>query len=150
MQALHVMQASGTRKRAVVLCHGFASHRDGFHLPTIGQHLAQKGLSSLRFDMAGNGESEGTFEYGNYHQEADDIRAAVLHLRSKGYTVDGIVGAPRFLLQRCRACLRPRARCLSWSCYSTMRCHVFTLASTLPQPRACSRAAHGQIDLWYT
>lgn len=87
------MQATGEQKRAVVLCHGFASHRDGFHLPSIAQHLAQKGVGSLRFDMAGNGESDGVFEYGNYSSEAEDIRAAVQHLRGQGYQVVAIVGA---------------------------------------------------------
>jgi Serine aminopeptidase, S33 len=82
-----------SEKRVVVLCHGFASHRDGFHFPGIAQSLAKRNIGSLRFDFAGNGDSEGTFQFGNYADEAQDIRAAVLFLRSKDYTVVGIVGA---------------------------------------------------------
>jgi len=40
--------------QCAILCHGFASHKQGFHFPAIAHHLAaQLGLSSLRFDYTG-------------------------------------------------------------------------------------------------
>jgi hypothetical protein len=40
--------------QCAVLCHGFASHKNGFHFPAMAQHLAtQLGMSSLRFDYTG-------------------------------------------------------------------------------------------------
>ena len=33
--------------------------------PELAESLAARGLSSLRFDFTGNGESEGEFKYGN-------------------------------------------------------------------------------------
>ena len=53
----------------VILCHGFASNKNGFHLPDIATALAKRDLSSLRIDLRGNGESEGPFKYANYLQE---------------------------------------------------------------------------------
>ncbi|EYU20351.1 hypothetical protein MIMGU_mgv1a011673mg [Erythranthe guttata] len=38
-------------------------------------------ISAFRFDFAGNGESEGSFQYGNYSREAEDIRAVVEHFK---------------------------------------------------------------------
>lgn len=44
-----------TSQHCAVLCHGFASHKNGFHLPAIAHHLAQQlGMSSLRFDYTGD------------------------------------------------------------------------------------------------
>ncbi|EFJ48216.1 hypothetical protein VOLCADRAFT_74811 [Volvox carteri f. nagariensis] len=65
----------------VILCHGYASTKDGFLFPRLAEELAARGLSSLRFDFAGNGESEGTFSFGNYFREVEDLRAAVQFVR---------------------------------------------------------------------
>jgi hypothetical protein len=44
-----------TSHHCAMLCHGFASHKDGFHFPAIAHHLAQQlGISSLRFDYTGD------------------------------------------------------------------------------------------------
>ena len=80
----------------MILCHGFASTRNGFHFPAMAKAFFQKQVSSLRFDFSGNGDSEGTFELGNYSIEANDIRAAVLFLRGRGMEVLGIVGTEYF------------------------------------------------------
>lgn len=56
--------------QVVILCHGYASSKDGFVFPKMAKALAAKKLSSLRFDFTGNGESDGAFEFGNYLQEA--------------------------------------------------------------------------------
>ncbi|KAG2495674.1 hypothetical protein HYH03_006274 [Edaphochlamys debaryana] len=43
--------------------------------------LASGGKSSLRFDFAGNRKSQGSFSFGNYWREVEDLRAAVLFVR---------------------------------------------------------------------
>ncbi|GFR43014.1 hypothetical protein Agub_g4015 [Astrephomene gubernaculifera] len=67
-----------------VLCHGYASGKDGFCFPELASALAAVGRSSLRFDFAGNGESEGTFSFGGYMREVEDLRAVVAWLREQG------------------------------------------------------------------
>lgn len=76
----------------MILCHGYASSRNSFHFPAIAKRLAEKDVSSLRFDFSGNGDSEGMFEFGNYEIEAQDIRAAVEFIRESGSKVSGLVG----------------------------------------------------------
>ena len=53
----------------MILCHGLGDHKDGFCLPELADSLCALGVSSLRFDFPGNGESEGTFRYGNMRDE---------------------------------------------------------------------------------
>ena len=53
-----------------MLCHGLTSHRDGFVLPELAEALARAGVSSLRLDLRGNGESEGDFQFANIRDEA--------------------------------------------------------------------------------
>ncbi|KAJ0959925.1 hypothetical protein J5N97_000314 [Dioscorea zingiberensis] len=48
-------------------------------IANIAVALENEGISSFRFDFAGNGESEGTFQYGHYRREADDLHAVVQH-----------------------------------------------------------------------
>ncbi|MCH81986.1 hypothetical protein A2U01_0002781, partial [Trifolium medium] len=54
--------------------------------------LEKDGISAFRFDFAGNGESEGSFQYGNYYREVEDLRAIVQHFREKKYVITAIVG----------------------------------------------------------
>lgn len=54
-------------QHCAILCHGFASHKQGFHFPAIAEHLASNlGMSSLRFDYAGNMDSSGEFRFGGF------------------------------------------------------------------------------------
>mmetsp|Transcript_8764 Transcript_8764/g.18697 ORF Transcript_8764/g.18697 Transcript_8764/m.18697 type:complete len:337 (+) Transcript_8764:201-1211(+) len=75
------VEAAGNPEAVVILCHGYASTKDSALLLRLAQELNKVGLNSLRFDFAGNGESEGPFEFGNYLSEASDLRAAVLFVR---------------------------------------------------------------------
>ncbi len=70
LHATHANPIPSRRQDAAVLCHGLSSHRDGFHLPALADALAAAGVSSLRIDMRGNGESEGAFEFANMRDEA--------------------------------------------------------------------------------
>lgn len=42
----------------VILCHGFASHRNSFHFRSLAEALAQRQVGSLRIDFTGNGVCE--------------------------------------------------------------------------------------------
>lgn len=67
---------------AVVLCHGYMDGKDRFHFPAIADALLSNArIASLRFDFAGNGESEGEFDFCAYAKEVEDIRASVEYLR---------------------------------------------------------------------
>ncbi|PWA79856.1 Acyl transferase/acyl hydrolase/lysophospholipase [Artemisia annua] len=41
--------------------------------------LEKEGITAFRFDFAGNGESEGAFQYGNYRREADGLQSVIQH-----------------------------------------------------------------------
>ncbi|TYG64200.1 hypothetical protein ES288_D06G089400v1 [Gossypium darwinii] len=54
--------------------------------------LEIEGISVFRFDFAGNGESEGSFQYGNYYREADDLHAVIQHFSGESHVVSAILG----------------------------------------------------------
>ncbi|XP_047308663.1 uncharacterized protein LOC124912143 [Impatiens glandulifera] len=54
--------------------------------------LAEEGISSFRFDFSGNGESEGTFQYGHYRREAEDLRSVVQFFNGGNRKASTILG----------------------------------------------------------
>ncbi|XP_039051050.1 uncharacterized protein LOC120192329 isoform X2 [Hibiscus syriacus] len=54
--------------------------------------LEKEGISVFRFDFSGNGESEGSFEYGTYYREADDLHVVVRHFSGENRVVSAILG----------------------------------------------------------
>jgi len=76
----------------VVLCHGFRSSKDGRTILSLANALASENISIFRFDFSGNGESEGTFEYGNYYKEVDDLRDVILHFKKHKRGTRAIAG----------------------------------------------------------
>ena len=78
--------------KTVVLCHGYSDNRDTAILQAFAQRIDEIPLSSFRFDFSGNGESEGTFEYGNYWEEVEDIRSAVEYLRTENREIHALIG----------------------------------------------------------
>ncbi|KAK1354907.1 putative feruloyl esterase [Heracleum sosnowskyi] len=86
-----VLRESGTME-IVVLCHGFRSTKESSTIASLAAALEKEGISVFSFDFAGNGESEGTFEYGNYRREADDLCAVIKHLNGMKRVVTAIVG----------------------------------------------------------
>ncbi|CAM6126584.1 unnamed protein product [Calypogeia fissa] len=79
-------------KELVVLCHGFRSSKDSNTLGGIAAAILKIGISTFRFDFAGNGESEGQFAYGNYWRETEDLRSVILYWRGQGREVTAILG----------------------------------------------------------
>lgn len=45
-------------------------------------------------------ESEGTFEYGNYKKEADDLHAVIEHFSGANHVISGILGHSKGLLSK--------------------------------------------------
>ncbi|KAF3793292.1 hypothetical protein EJ110_NYTH09668 [Nymphaea thermarum] len=78
--------------RLAVLCHGFRSNKEQETLLNLANSLTREGISAFRFDFSGNGESEGSFQYGGYWKEVDDLRDVVLHLSQAKQEVCAIVG----------------------------------------------------------
>jgi uncharacterized protein len=75
----------------IVIAHGFRDSMHGRLVTTLAEALDR--TQTLRFDMTGNGESEGPFRFSNYADECEDLRAVVLHARiALGLTVDCVVG----------------------------------------------------------
>ncbi|KAL5559443.1 hypothetical protein UlMin_035654 [Ulmus minor] len=79
-------------KELVIICHGLQSSKERIPVVTLAAALEKEGISAFRFDFAGNGESEGSFRYGNYRREADDLRAVVEHFRGESLAIPAIVG----------------------------------------------------------
>ncbi|MFQ6642651.1 hypothetical protein Gotur_017857 [Gossypium turneri] len=79
-------------KEIVILCHGFKSTKDYNTLTNLAAALEKEGISVFRFDFAGNGESEGSFQYGNYYREADDLHAVLQHFSGENRVVSAILG----------------------------------------------------------
>ncbi|CAL1390005.1 unnamed protein product [Linum trigynum] len=68
-------------KELVIICHGFQSSKERIPMVNLAAAIERGGTCAFRFDFAGNGESEGSFQYGNYYSEVDDLRSVVLHFR---------------------------------------------------------------------
>lgn len=79
-------------KEVVILCHGFGATKNDNIMANLAAALEAEGITAFRFDFSGNGESEGSFVFGNYMKEVDDLRAVVKHFVSANRTVGAIVG----------------------------------------------------------
>lgn len=76
----------------VILCHGFRSNKENDISVNLAKTLENEGISAFRFDFSGNGESEGSFKYGNYYGEADDLHAIIQYWRTAGRVISAILG----------------------------------------------------------
>ncbi|KAE9448782.1 hypothetical protein C3L33_19320, partial [Rhododendron williamsianum] len=95
----------------VILCHGFrctkvsnhvewptAVNRSCFYLEednttvNLAVALETQGITAFCFDFSGNGESEGSFHFGNYWSEAEDLRAVIQHFSGASRITSAIVG----------------------------------------------------------
>ncbi|XP_071911116.1 putative uncharacterized protein YDL057W isoform X1 [Coffea arabica] len=76
----------------VVLCHGFRSSKMNETMMNFSAALEKEGISAFRFDFAGNGESEGLFQYGNYWREVEDLRSVVEYFIAANRRITAILG----------------------------------------------------------
>jgi solute carrier family 25 (adenine nucleotide translocator) protein 4/5/6/31 len=79
-------------KKLVILCHGFRATKDDGILVDLAAAITREGINALRFDFAGNGESEGEFQYGNYRKEATDLHSVVSYFSKQKYDIIALVG----------------------------------------------------------
>ncbi|KAJ7966424.1 alpha/beta-Hydrolases superfamily protein [Quillaja saponaria] len=86
-----ILHDAGSMELAIV-CHGFQSSKERIPMVNLAAALEKDGVTAFRFDFAGNGESDGSFQYGNYYREADDLRTVVQYFREKKYVIIAIVG----------------------------------------------------------
>ncbi len=77
----------------IVLCHGFGRTKEGWTHLELEKTLNEEGVSTLRFDFFGHGESEGKFEDITTSEAVDDVIRAVEFLRQKGYEKIGLFGS---------------------------------------------------------
>ncbi|PIN10050.1 putative esterase [Handroanthus impetiginosus] len=86
-----VLHETGLPK-LVVLCHGFRSTKEYDVMVNLAAALEQEGISAFRFDFAGNGESEGSFQFGNYISETEDLRSVVEYFTGVNRSTVVVVG----------------------------------------------------------
>ncbi|XP_065849084.1 uncharacterized protein [Euphorbia lathyris] len=79
-------------KHLVIICHGFQSSKERIPMLNLAVAVENQGISAFRFDFGGNGESEGSFQYGNYHREAEDLRSVVQHFRRQKRVIGAVAG----------------------------------------------------------
>lgn len=76
----------------VIICHGFRSSKDRIPMVNLAFAFEREGISAFRFDFTGNGESQGSFQYGNYNREAEDLRDVVEHFLAEKRLIMAVVG----------------------------------------------------------
>ncbi len=78
---------------AAIICHGFRSSKDGASSPRLQRILNKGGVSTLRFDFFGHGESGGRFEDITISEAVKNTLSAIRFLNGKGYGRIGLVGS---------------------------------------------------------
>ncbi|KAG8367228.1 hypothetical protein BUALT_Bualt16G0050800 [Buddleja alternifolia] len=76
----------------VIACHGFLCTKDQPIIVNLAMALENEGISVFRFDFTGNGESDGSFQYGNYYKEVEDIRAVIKYFSGVNRKIISILG----------------------------------------------------------
>ena len=61
----------------VVMCHGRWTHKDRPSVRELSDELNKNGVSTLRFDFTGHGESQGSVEEITVSDAVDDVKSAV-------------------------------------------------------------------------
>ncbi|KAL6502029.1 hypothetical protein OROGR_027162 [Orobanche gracilis] len=81
------------RENLVGILHETGSHElDRIPMSTLAFAFEREGMSAFRFDFAGNGESEGSFQYANYRREAEDLSAVVEHFQKDQRLIAALIG----------------------------------------------------------
>lgn len=77
----------------VILCHGFATGKDGRTYITLEELLNAQGFSTLRFDFFGHGESAGSLGDITISEALDDVLRARDFVIEAGYIEIGLLGS---------------------------------------------------------
>jgi len=76
----------------IVLGHCFTCSRNTGILRQIARDAATRGITVLRFDFSGNGQSEGHFSSSTYSKQIAEMQTAVKYLTAKGVRRLGVAG----------------------------------------------------------
>ncbi|MBC7328563.1 alpha/beta fold hydrolase [bacterium] len=109
---VHIAETQG-KSPAVVMCHGFTGQRMEAHFLFVktARRLAENGISVLRFDFRGSGESEGKFEDMTVEEEISDAETALRFLRMQEFVDCDRIGIIGLSLGGCvSACLAGRVK----------------------------------------
>ncbi|PIN79946.1 hypothetical protein COV13_04480 [Candidatus Woesearchaeota archaeon CG10_big_fil_rev_8_21_14_0_10_32_9] len=77
----------------VIICHGLGASKDHVQYVSFQQELNEKGISTLRIDLLGHGESAGEYNDLTLTETIDDILSAKHELEKQGYTQIGFIGS---------------------------------------------------------
>jgi alpha/beta superfamily hydrolase len=69
----------------VVMCHGYSRDKNGTKYIMLSEKLAEKDMSSLRFDFSGHGDSWGFLEDFTNKLGVDNLDDVVWYLQKRGY-----------------------------------------------------------------
>lgn len=78
---------------AAVLCHGFATGKDGRTSTRLEESLNRSGIATLRFDFFGHGESGGDIADITVSEAADNVFRAIRYTREQGYRRIALFGS---------------------------------------------------------
>lgn len=81
-------------KKIVILAHGFTGTKceNGRLFVQAARALAEAGISALRFDFWGSGDSEGSFDQATPNTEIADLHAVIGWAVKRGFTEIGVLG----------------------------------------------------------
>lgn len=82
-----------TSRLIVIICHGLGSDKNSSSYLKLKDLLAEKNISTFRFDIWGHGESAGDFADVTVTEAVDDIVQAFNYLKEAGYTKIGLIGS---------------------------------------------------------
>jgi alpha-beta hydrolase superfamily lysophospholipase len=77
--------------RIVITCHGILSSKDSQKYVQIAEDFTSHGISVLRFDFRGSGESEG--EGNLLSNRVNDLESAITFVTSRGFDSFGLLGS---------------------------------------------------------
>lgn len=77
----------------IITCHGLYSNKDSEKYVSIAQKFCREGLSILRFDFRGCGESGGSFENTSITGRMEDLEDALDFVQEQGHDNTGIMGS---------------------------------------------------------
>ena len=127
-----------------ILCHGLGDHKNGFVLPQLAEALAKAGLSSLRFDFPGNGESDGTFRYANMMDEVSEIPSSVC------MSLVSVSCSSRLCVcvSQCKVSMKNAEKSCIASCITCMSTGVWDHVSLTLQTRAVRTCKLLHLAMW--
>ena len=81
-------------KKVVILAHGFTGTKceNGRLFVQAARAMAEAGISALRFDFWGSGDSEGSFDQATPNTEIADLHAVIGWVVKRGFTEIGVLG----------------------------------------------------------